>query len=182
MTRVDGAPSAERTQSALRATLSDGEQLPADVVLSAIGLRADTALAQTAGLDCGRGIVVDMHLRTSAPHVYALGDSAQYGGKEGRTLPYVMPIMNAARALAATLSGLPTEVKFPLMPVAVKTPALPLVVAPPAPGTSGGWVTVETTTGLGEWHWMDGAGMLRGFVLAGAATPRRAKLVTQVVA
>ncbi len=182
VTRVDGAPSAERTQPALRITLSDGEQLPADMVLSAIGLRADTTLAQTAGLDCGRGIVVDVHLRTSAPHVYALGDSAQYGGKEGRTLPYVMPIMNAARALAATLSGLPTEVKFPLMPVAVKTPALPLVVAPPAPGTSGGWVTVETATGLGEWHWMDGAGMLRGFVLAGAATPRRAKLMTQVVA
>ncbi len=177
---VDTVPGALPGQPALLATLSDGEQQPADVVLSAIGLRADTALAQAAGLDCERGIVVDAHLRTSTPNIYALGDSAQYGGRNGRTLPYVMPIMNAARALAATLAGQATEVKFPLMPVAVKTPALPLMVAPPAPGTSGGWVTVEVAPGLGEWHWTDDAGVLRGFVLAGTATPRRAKLAAVV--
>jgi len=182
VTSVNTIPNALPGQPALLVTLSDGEQQPADVVLSAVGLRADTALARAAGLACERGIVVDAHLRTSTPNIHALGDSAQYGGRNGRTLPYVMPIMHAARALAATLAGQATEVKFPLMPVAVKTPALPLVVAPPAPGTSGGWVTVEATQELGEWHWTDEAGVLRGFVLAGTATPRRAKLAAAVVA
>ena len=73
----------------------------------------------------------------------ALGDSAQYTSAGGRTLPYVMPIMNAAKALAATLSGEPTALVFPLMPVAVKTPALPVVVASPAPGTPGEWHEAE---------------------------------------
>ena len=95
-------------------------------MLSAIGLRADTRLAGAAGLACERGIVVDACLQTSAPGIYALGDCAQYASAGQRTLPYVMPIMNAAKALAATLAGTPTPVVFPLMPVSVKTPALPI--------------------------------------------------------
>ncbi len=164
------------SDTALRATLSGGESVDADIVLSAIGLRADTALAQAAGIACERGIQVDAQLQTSAPGVYALGDSAQYQAAGNRTLPYVMPIMTAARALASTLTGQSTEVKFPLMPVAVKTPALPLTIAPPLPGTSGGWQTASD----GEWHWLDDEGKLRGFTLAGAVTSRRAKLVTMV--
>ena len=42
--------------------------------------------------------MVDAQLQTSAPNVYALGDGAQYAN--GRTLPYVMPIMHAGKALA----------------------------------------------------------------------------------
>ena len=107
-------------------------------MLCAIGLRADTSLAQAAGLNCERGVVIDAALQTSAEHIYALGDGAQYTSAGGRTLPYVMPIMNAAKALAATLAGTRTEVAFPLMPVAIKTPALPIVVGAAAPGTPGG--------------------------------------------
>ena len=124
-------------------TLANGQTLPADVVLSAIGLRADTRLALAAGLACERGIQVDAALQTSAPNVYALGDSAQYASAGNTTLPYVMPIMNAARALAQTLSGNKTEVVFPIMPVAVKTPALPLMIAPPKMGSQGHWTSTE---------------------------------------
>jgi rubredoxin---NAD+ reductase len=169
--------SASASGDALRITLSGGESIEADIVLSAIGLRADTALAQAAGIACERGVVVNTRLQTSAPGVYALGDSAQYQSAGNRTLPYVMPIMNAARALGATLAGQPTEVKFPLMPVAVKTPALPLTIAPPPPGTTGGWLASDA----GEWHWLDDTGTLRGFTLAGAATLKRAKLAAAVV-
>jgi rubredoxin-NAD+ reductase len=118
-------------------TLSDGTSLAADAVLSAVGLRADTALAAQAGIACARGVLVNAHLQTSAPGVYALGDCAQYASAGGRTLPYVMPIMHAARALAATLAGTPTELVFPLMPVAVKTPALPITGAAPHPDLQG---------------------------------------------
>ena len=159
----------EAAGAALEVTLSDGHTLRADVVLSAIGLRADLALAQAAGLACERGVVVNDHLQTSAPHVYALGDAVQYAG--GRVMPYVMPIMNAAKALARTLTGSPTPVVFPLMPVAIKTPALPLVVASPWPGTQGQWQAVDA----GVWHFMDEGGVVRGFALAGRAISRRAE-------
>jgi rubredoxin-NAD+ reductase len=160
---VDSAQNA----GGLQVLLSNGLVAHADCVLSAIGLRADTRLAQAAGLAVERGIVVNRQLQTSAAHLYALGDCAQYA--HGVTLPYVMPIMTAARALAATLAGTPSEAVFPLMPVSVKTPALPLVVAPPSPGTAGQWHAPEA----GIWQWLDEAGVQRGFVLSGSRTAQR---------
>jgi rubredoxin-NAD+ reductase len=159
----------------LQATLATGESVPADAVLSAVGLRADTALAQASGLQVDRAIVVNRFLQTSAAHIYALGDCAQYASApsllsmHGSTLPYVMPIMSAARALAATLAGTPTALAFALMPVSVKTPALPLVVAAAQTGLAGHWAAA----GEGIWHWLDDAGQPRGFVLAGAQTSQR---------
>ena len=155
---------------ALSATMSNGHTLRVDAVLSAVGLRADTALAQAAGLTCERGIVVDACLRTSAPQVFALGDCAQYASAGQRTLPYVMPIMNAAKALATTLVGTPTPLVFPLMPVSIKTPALPIVVAAPHPTTEGEWLADETD---GAWRFVDLAQQQRGFVLTGKNTARR---------
>ena len=160
--------------------LANDKTAAVDVVLSAIGLRADTALAKAAGIVTDRGIVVNAALQTNAPHVYALGDNTQYAsdslGSTSRTLPYVMPIMNAARALAQTLNGTATEVKFPLMPVAIKTPAMPLVVATAAPGTAGNWQTQEP----GIWHFVDADARVLGFVLSGAQTSRRAEQVKLV--
>ncbi len=165
------------TESALQVTLANGQTIPADVVLSAIGLRADTRLALAAGLACERGIQVDAALQTSAPNVYALGDSAQYASAGNATLPYVMPIMNAARALAQTLTqtlaGKRTDVVFPIMPVAVKTPALPLMIAPPAMGSKGQWTSQEANV----WQFQNQQNVTIGFVLAGAQTSKRAEMV-----
>ena len=155
----------------LQAQLQHGEALQVDLVLSAIGLKANTDWLQASGLACERGVLVNAHLQTSDPHVYALGDVAQYASAGSRTLPYVMPIMNAARALGATLGGTSTEVVFPVMPVAVKTPALPLLVAAPAPLTTGAWVLLEE----GAWQFQNEQGQTLGFVLAGSKTSLRAK-------
>jgi NADPH-dependent 2,4-dienoyl-CoA reductase/sulfur reductase-like enzyme/rhodanese-related sulfurtransferase len=59
--------------------LSDGSRLPADLVLLAVGVRPESALAKAAGLTCNpRGaVVVDEHLLTSDPHVYAVGDAIE---------------------------------------------------------------------------------------------------------
>jgi rubredoxin-NAD+ reductase len=165
---------------ALEIVLSSGQIAKADIVLSAIGLRANTALAHAAGLMCERGILVDDTLQTSAQHIFALGDGAQYARGQwasgaaltgGRSMPYVMPIMSAAKALAATLAGAPTAVVFPLMPVAIKTPAFPIVVAAPAPGTAGEWQSNEA----GVWQFMGQASQVLGFVLTGKNTSRRAE-------
>lgn len=161
--------------SGLQVLLSNGQLAQAASVLSAIGLRADTVLAKAAGLGVERGIVVNRQLQTSAAQVYALGDCTQYD--HGVTLPYVIPIMTAARALAATLAGTPTDAVFPLMPVSVKTPALPLVLALPTPGSQGQWSNPEA----GLWQWLDEAGVQRGFVLSGKQTAQRMAQSKQVV-
>lgn len=170
--------SVDSTDVGFLATLSNGQQLAADLVLSAVGLRADTALAAASGIACDRGILVDTQLRTSAPDVFALGDAAQYASAASRTLPYVMPIMNAAKALAATLHGAPTELVFPLMPVSIKTPALPIVIAPPMPGISGAWVADPVPEGEsgGAWRFVGTDGTQRGFALTGKQTARRMEL------
>lgn len=161
-------------------TLSDGSQLETDLVLSAIGLKPRTSLAAQAGLTINRGVVVDQTLQTSAPHVYAVGDMAEVAGLN---LPFVMPIMQQARALAATLAGTPTQVSYPAMPVVVKTPACPTVVCPPAMGAQGQWQVTEVEEGL-EARFLGGTDgqQLLGFALQGKATAQRQALAAQVPA
>jgi rubredoxin-NAD+ reductase len=156
--------------------LNDGSRIEAGLVLSAIGLRPRTAVARDAGLAVQRGIVTDRRLATSAAHVYALGDCAEV---EGLTLPYVMPIMQQARALAATLAGTPSAVLYPAMPVVVKTPACPTVVCPPPVGAGGEWSVQSDALALeARFHGVDGR--LLGFALMGSATAQRQALAAQV--
>jgi rubredoxin---NAD+ reductase len=168
--------SVDTADTGLLVTLANGQAVQTDVVLSAIGLRADITLAAAAGIACERGVVVDSHLQTSAHHVYALGDCAQYASAGHHTLPYVMPIMNAAKALAATLAGTPTALVFPLMPVSIKTPAWPVVVATAHPEQAGRWLAdpapANSETG-GAWRFIDTGGAQRGFVLTAKQTARR---------
>lgn len=161
-------------------TLSDGSQLETDLVLSAIGLKPRTGLAAQAGLTVNRGVAVNASLQSSAPHVYAVGDMAEVAGLN---LPFVMPIMQQARALAATLTGTPTPVSYPAMPVVVKTPACPTVVCPPAMGAQGQWQVTEVEEGL-EARFLGGADgqQLLGFALQGKATAQRQALAAQVPA
>jgi NADPH-dependent 2,4-dienoyl-CoA reductase/sulfur reductase-like enzyme/ferredoxin len=63
------------------AVLRDARALPCDVFLVCAGIRPNVALAKDAGLDVNRGIVVDNHLRASAPYVYAVGDAAEFRGE-----------------------------------------------------------------------------------------------------
>jgi rubredoxin-NAD+ reductase len=164
--------SVDRDGRALQVTLANGRMMGADLVLSAIGLKPKLDLAQAAGLNIRRGIVVDRYLATSAEDVYALGDCAEV---EGLVLPFVMPIMHAARALAATLAGRRTAVTYPAMPVLVKTPACPTVVAPPSNGAIGEWL-IERSSDSIKSLFIDSAGKLLGFALNGTATAERAKL------
>lgn len=163
----------DRAAAGFHLTLSDGTTLAADLVLSAIGLRPRTALAEAAGLAVERGVRVDRMLAASQPHVYAVGDNAQV---EGLNLPYVLPLMQQARALGATLAGTPTPVHYPAMPVVVKTPAWPTVVCPPPTGATGTWaVVLEDAHVSAEFIGEDGTTL--GFALHGSATARRQALV-----
>lgn len=153
-------------ESDWRVVLSEGETVQADLVLSAVGLEAETALARSAGLHTGRGITVDRYLATSDPCIHALGDCAEV---EGLWLPYVLPLMQQARSLAATLAGQHTAMNLPALPVVVKTPACPLVTCPPPAGAQGTWQARRDTPDGAEYAFTDEGGRELGFALAGDA-------------
>ena len=161
-----------RKASGLQAQLSNGQLLECDLVVSAVGLRPRTELARAAGLETGRGIVVDRFLRTSAEHVYALGDCAEV---DGLNLLYVMPLMSGVRALSRTLAGTATSVSYGPMPVTVKTPVCPLVVSPPVVGSEGSW-TIEGEGNDLAALFRAADGRLLGYALTGAAVQQRLAL------
>lgn len=86
-----------------------------ELLLLAIGAQPNSELAEAAGLACDNGIVVDAALRTSDPHILAVGDCARFPW--GRTTLRLESIQNAqdqARLAAATLLGTGTEAYTPV--------------------------------------------------------------------
>jgi nitrite reductase (NADH) large subunit len=82
--------------------LKDGRRIDADAVIFAAGIRPNVALAQQAGIAVHRGIVVDDHLRTAAPDIFALGECAEH---RGVCYGLVEPAYEQARILAQRLGG-----------------------------------------------------------------------------
>ncbi len=166
----------EKSGEKLQLTFTNGETIKADILLTAVGLVPRIALAKTAGIKINRGIVVNQSLQTSYEDVYALGDCAEV---DGRVLPFVMPIMHAARALAATLANKPTRARYPAMPVLVKTPACPTVVSPPNPGAKGEWQVEETQDSV-KALFQNVENKLLGYALLGVATKEKNVLAKQL--
>nr|WP_272921646.1 FAD-dependent oxidoreductase [Streptomyces sp. SID8354] len=82
--------------------LADGHVLDAGVVVVACGVRPRTGLARDAGLDVGAGIRVDGALRTSDPHIHAVGDCAEH---RGTVYGLAGAAQEQADALARVLTG-----------------------------------------------------------------------------
>lgn len=156
--------------------LSNGNELEADFVLSAIGLKPHLTLPQAAGVAVNRGVIVNRFLETTVPDIYALGDCAEV---EGHVLPYIAPLLNCSRALAKTLSGAPTAVEYPGMPVIVKTPAHPIVVCPPPKNIEGHW-QIETLDNSIRALFYNHEQKICGFVLTNEAVKERAALTKEM--
>jgi len=98
----------------LRVISESGTQSPADLVILAIGVRPETALAQNAGLQIGArgGIVVDEQMRTADPHIWAVGDAVEVRdvltGQE-TMLPLAGPANRQGRIAAECIAGRPTR-------------------------------------------------------------------------
>lgn len=80
---------------------SNGDEIPADLVVMAAGIRPNTALAQEAGIHCNRGIVVNDSLQTYDPRVYAVGECASH---RGVAYGLVAPLFEQARVCANHLA------------------------------------------------------------------------------
>ncbi len=158
LARIDAQPG-----DGWRVTLTDGRISEQDLVIAAIGLRPNLALARGAGLAVERGILVDDRLQTSDPHIFALGDCVQW---QGQLLPFLQPIVLGANALARTLLGTPTPLALPPMLVKVKTPRYPLQLAGRTRGEDLAWQCRWNSHGMvAEAHGEDGK--LCGFVVGG---------------
>ena len=82
--------------------LRDGTTIAADTVVVAVGIRANIGLARAAGLEVGRGIVVNDHLETSTAGVHAIGECAEH---RGCCYGLVEPAYEQAQLLARRLAG-----------------------------------------------------------------------------
>jgi nitrite reductase (NADH) large subunit len=83
--------------------LKDGEAIPAELVVMAVGIRPNVELARTAGLYCGRGIVVNDTMQTYDPRIYAVGECVAH---RGVAYGLVAPLYDMARVCATHLAGL----------------------------------------------------------------------------
>ena len=82
--------------------LADGRVIPADLLVCAVGVRPNIALAKESGLPCNRGILVDDQMRTSDPDVFAIGECAEH---RGVAYGLVEPAYEHAKTVARTLAG-----------------------------------------------------------------------------
>ena len=111
----NGVQSIREEGGALRLTLSDGE-IDTDLVIMAVGVHPDTALAKEAGLELNRrgAIVVDEHMLTSDPDIYAVGDAVEvtdFVTGEKAYIPLAGPANKQGRIAADNICGIPTTYK-----------------------------------------------------------------------
>jgi NADPH-dependent 2,4-dienoyl-CoA reductase/sulfur reductase-like enzyme/rhodanese-related sulfurtransferase len=110
----DGLARIEEHSGGLMVVAESGARLPADLVILAIGVRPETALAKDAGLQIGPrgGIVVDAQMRTSDPHIWAVGDVVEVQdvltGQE-TVLPLAGPANRQGRVAAESIAGRETH-------------------------------------------------------------------------
>jgi nitrite reductase (NADH) large subunit len=90
--------------------LADGREIPADLVVVAIGIRPNIDLARAARLDVNRGILVGDDMRTSVPDIYAVGECIEHNGA---IFGLVAPIWEQTRVCAARLAGDDTAAYVP---------------------------------------------------------------------
>ncbi|MGH3516909.1 MAG: FAD-dependent oxidoreductase [Haloechinothrix sp.] len=89
--------------------LDDGSHVPADLVVVSAGVRAETGIAEAAGLTIDRGIVIDDSLRTNDPRIHAVGDVAQH---PGTVSGLVQPAWEQAEVLADLLTGADSSARY----------------------------------------------------------------------
>ncbi len=104
LTGADTAEIVEKDGHVGGVRLKDGTEIPADLVVMAVGIRPNAALAKASRLEVERGIIVDDDMVTSDPAILAVGECVQH---RGACYGLVAPIWEMCRALAAGLAAQP---------------------------------------------------------------------------
>lgn len=114
--------------------LADGRVLPAGLVVCAVGIRPNAALAREAGLATGRGILVDDRLATSDPAIHAIGECAEH---RGICYGLVEPALQQAGVLANNLAGRPATYEGTVLATNLKVSGIPVFSAGDFEGGAG---------------------------------------------
>lgn len=83
----------------------DGTVAEADLIVMAVGIRPNVALAKQSGIEVTNGIVVDDYMQTSVPNIYAVGECAQH---RGLVYGLVAPLYDQGAVLAKKLANIET--------------------------------------------------------------------------
>ncbi|MEI8276605.1 MAG: FAD-dependent oxidoreductase [Hyphomicrobiales bacterium] len=135
-------------QRAQAVALKDGREIAGDLVVVAAGIRANADLAQGAGLDVGRGIVVDDHLQTGKAGIFAIGECAEH---HGICYGLVEPAYEQARVLAAHLCGEKARYSGSVLATNLKVSGVSVFSAGDFVGASGTEHIVLSDPGLGSY-------------------------------
>lgn len=98
-------------------TLKDGRTLPCDLFLVAAGIRSEVELAKQTGLTVKRGVVVDAHMRTSLPNIFAAGDVAEFNGQTLGLWPVAVSQAEVAAANAVAPATVNAATYTDIVPV-----------------------------------------------------------------
>ncbi len=122
-TVITGADTAEihGADAVAGVRLKDGRDIPASLVVMAVGIRPAVALARAAGLAVGRGIQVDDHMVTSDPDVLAVGECVEH---DGQVYGLVAPLWDMCRSLADGLVARANPYRAPPMSTKLKVAGL----------------------------------------------------------
>ena len=148
--------------------LTDGRRIDADAVIFAAGIRPNVALAREAGISVNRGIVVDDHLQTGAPDIFALGECAEH---RGICYGLVEPAYEQARVLARHLAGGPASYHGSVVATNLKVSGVSVFSAGDFMGADGSEAIVLNDIRRGTYKKLVTlAGRLTGAVLVGDVT------------
>lgn len=108
------APTEEETAAASTVVLADGSRIPTDLVILAMGAKPEVSLARDAGLDVGDlgGIRVNQHMRTTDPHIWAVGDAIEVRNpvtSDWSLIPLAGPANRQGRVAADNVMGRPSR-------------------------------------------------------------------------
>ncbi|MCK1993479.1 NAD(P)/FAD-dependent oxidoreductase [Peribacillus muralis] len=82
---------------------SDGEEISADLVVMAVGIKPNVAMARNCGIPVNRGIIVDDYMETRIPNIYAVGECAEH---RGMVYGLVAPLYEQGKVLAKRICGM----------------------------------------------------------------------------
>ena len=164
-------------QPTLEVTLNSGDIIETDVILSAVGIRPSTELADKCGINTHKGIIINDFAQTNLPNIYALGDCVEY---QNTLLPFILPITSMAKSLANTLLAKPSVINIPSLAVPVKIPTCPTIICPPV-NQDGHWQVVGSAMDL-EARFVNANGDTLGFALTGKATSQKHVLTQECLA
>jgi len=104
----------DRSGPVMQVRLSTGDVLPAELLITATGVKPNIGFLEHSGVRCLVGVLTDEHLQTSVPGVYAAGDCAEAFDKvSGKTIVSAIQPNAAeqARVAALNMAGLPTQLR-----------------------------------------------------------------------